>query len=146
MLHFGGADVRAALEGLAAEDGSPHDGIIMEFTNPVTGGPAFPTLAYRAQLLRPGEVTLEYRHTASTLYTVLAGSGSTEVAGTRLEWEPFDIFAIPNHLWRRHVNGDKDQPAILYSVNDAPLLQKIGQYGEQGRTSDGRVGELGGDD
>ena len=141
MFHYQGGDIRRMLDGLADEEGSPHDGIIVEFTNPVTGGPAFPTLGYHAQLLRPGEATLDYRHTASTLYTVIAGNGFTEAGGIRMDWRENDIFIVPNHTWRRHVNQAADG-AVLYSVTDAPLLRSIGQYGEQGKTRDGEVVEL----
>ena len=144
MYHFDGAETRRRLDGLAGEDGSPYDGIIMAFTNPETGGAVFPTLDYRAQLLRPGEETLPYRHTANTLYCVMSGAGYTEVAGRRMSWGENDIFIVPNHLWRRHVNTDTGAAAVLYSVTDAPLFQAIGQYFEQGKTAAGEVVELGG--
>lgn len=144
MFHFNGPDIRRTLDGLAGEEGSPYEGIILEFVNPETAATATATFNYRAQLLRPAEETNEYRHTANTLYTVMAGSGVTEVAGRRLEWGENDIFVIPNHLWRRHINADRDKPAVLYSVTDAPVLRAIGQYREQGRDAKGGVVELGG--
>ena len=70
MIHYRGADVRAALAGLAGETGDPYEGITLRFVNPVTGAPVFPTLAYAAQLLRPGEETRCKRETASTFYVV----------------------------------------------------------------------------
>jgi gentisate 1,2-dioxygenase len=51
------------------------------------------------------------------------------------------MFVAPNFLWRRHVNTGKDD-AVLYSVSEAPLMEKIGQYRAQGRTPDGTVTEL----
>ena len=53
-----------------------------------------------------------------------------------------DIFVVPNHLWRRHVNLDSVENAILYGVTDAPLLQKIGHFRSQGRTQKGDLIEL----
>ena len=48
---------------------------------------------------------------------------------------------VPNFLWRRHVNrGAKD--AVLYTMTDAPLIDKIGQYRAQGRTKRGEVVQL----
>lgn len=142
MHHYSGADIRRRLEVLANEDGDPYEGILFDFTNPVTGGPVFTTLGYSAQLLRPGEATLPKRETASTLYCCLAGRGTTEVAGQRLDWQENDIFVVPNHLWRRHINGDADNPAILYGVTDAPLLEKLGHFRAQGKTRAGDVVEL----
>ena len=45
------------LDSLRKEKGDPHEGIQVDFVNPVTGEPVFPTLNYPAQLLRPGEET-----------------------------------------------------------------------------------------
>ena len=38
-------------------DGSPYDGVIMDYVNPDTGGPVMHTLGATMQLLRPGERT-----------------------------------------------------------------------------------------
>jgi gentisate 1,2-dioxygenase len=138
MFHYDGGATLRALEGLAGEDGSPHDGILMEFTDPVTGGPAFASMGYFAQLLRPGETTLPSRQTASTLYCVIEGEGVTEAGGVKMAWAKNDIFVVPNHLWSHHVNTGAGN-AVLYSVTDAPLLRAIGQYRRQGRTKAGDV-------
>ena len=55
MFHFRGADVCRTLASLRAQAGSPWDGILVEFVNPMNGRSVFPTLTYKAQLLRPGE-------------------------------------------------------------------------------------------
>jgi gentisate 1,2-dioxygenase len=141
MIHYRGADIRKALAGLADEAGDPYEGITLRFVNPANGAPVFPTLAYAAQLLRPGEETRGKRETASTMYTVIEGSGATEIAGRRFDWEKNDIFVVPNFLWRRHVNTGAGD-AVLYSVSDAPLMEKIGQYRAQGRLADGTVENL----
>ncbi|HLK83523.1 MAG TPA: cupin domain-containing protein [Xanthobacteraceae bacterium] len=141
MIHYRGAAIREALAGLAGEAGDPYEGITLAFVNPVNGGPAFPTLAYTAQLLRPGEETRLKRETASTMYVVMEGQGATEIAGRRFDWERNDIFVVPNFLWRRHINTGRDD-AVLYSVSDAPLMEKVGQYRAQGRGRDGAVENL----
>jgi len=141
MFHYRGADVRAALDGLRREAGDPYEGISLRFVNPATGASVFPTLEYRAILLRPGEETRYKRETAGTLNQVIEGSGVTEIAGSRLDWQRNDIFVVPGFTWRRHVNhGSTD--AIIYSVSDKPLLEKIGQYRAQGRLPDDSVAEL----
>jgi gentisate 1,2-dioxygenase len=141
MLHYRGAEIRRALMDLRDESGDAYEGVRLRFVNPATGASVFPTLDYSAQLLRPGEATRFKRETASTLYCAIEGSGTTEVGGTRLEWEENDFFVVPNFLWRRHLNtGSGD--AILYAVSDAPLMDKIAQYRAQGRLPDGTVTEL----
>jgi gentisate 1,2-dioxygenase len=141
VFHYRGADVRATLHGLSKETGDPYEGITLRFVNPATGASVFPTLEYSAQLLRPGEETRFKRETASTFYVVMEGNGFTEIAGQRFDWQRNDILVVPNFLWRRHVNaGGSD--AVLYSVSDMPLMQKIGQYRAQGRAADGSVTDI----
>ncbi len=141
MIHYRGADVRQALDGLRGEAGDPYEGITVNFVNPATGRPVFPTLAYTAQLLRPGEETRFKRETASALYVVLEGQGATEIGGQRFDWAANDIFVVPNFLWRRHINTGRGD-AVIYAVSDQPLLEKIGQYRAQGRLADGKVVQL----
>ena len=141
MFQYRGAEVKKTLDALRNETGDPYEGISLRFVNPATGAPVFPTLDYSAQMLRAGEETRWKRETSNIFYIVLEGSGATEVAGKRFDWERNDIIVVPNFLWRRHMNtGTSD--AILYAVSDAPLFQKIGQYRAQGRKPDGSVEQL----
>ena len=141
MIHYRGADVREALDGLRKEEGDPYEGIQMQFINPVTGGPVGAVLDYAAQLLRPGEETRPKRETCSTFMVVMDGRGYTEVGGHRFEWETNDIVVMPNFLWRRHVNTGKTD-AVLYTVSDASLMRNIGQYRAQGKNRDESVVQL----
>ncbi len=130
-IHYRGKDILAALKALRNETGDPYEGLALDFVNPANGAPLFATLGYGAQLLRPGEETRYKRETCSTVYICMHGRGQTEVAGRIFDWEENDIFIVSNFLWRRHVNkGSAD--AVLYSMSDRPLLEKIGQYRAQG--------------
>ena len=82
MFHYRGADVREALAGLRQEEGDPYEAIALRFINPATGGSVFPTLDYRALMLRPSEATRFKRETASTLYIAIEGRGVTEIGGS----------------------------------------------------------------
>ena len=141
MFHYRGADVREALAGLSREEGDPYEAIALRFVNPATGASVFPTLDYRALMLRPGEATRFKRETASTLYVAIEGQGVTEIAGRSLDWRTNDIFVVPSFAWRRHINQVR-KDAVLYAVSDAPLMEKIGQYRAQGRLPDDAVIEL----
>ena len=141
VFHYRGAAIRDALDALKGEAGDPYEGVSIRFVNPATGAPVFPTMDYAAQLLRPGEETRLKRETATEFYIVLAGEGSTEIGGERFDWQENDLFVVPNFRWRRHIDRGKGD-AVLYSVSDAPLLQKIGQYRAQGRDADGGVVQL----
>lgn len=139
MFVYRWAETRATLDGLRLYDGSPYDGIILEYVNPETGDSALPTMSFYAQLLRPGERTLAHRHTAGTVYCVLEGEGVTEVEGTRLMWSRNDLFVVPGWMWHEHVNLSDKADAVLYSVSDLATLRKLGLYREEGRTAKGEV-------
>ncbi|HEY8578967.1 MAG TPA: cupin domain-containing protein [Beijerinckiaceae bacterium] len=140
-IHFRGADIRAALQALRREDGDAYEGVPLAMVNPVTGGPLFPTIGYGAQMIRAGEETRLKRETATTVYVAMQGRGQTEVAGQVFDWEENDIFVVPNFLWRRH-RAAAGADAILYTMTDAPLVERIGQYRAQGRTAAGEVVQL----
>ena len=141
MIHYRGADVREALDGLRKEEGDPYEGIQMQFVNPANGRPVGMVMDYGAQLLRPGEETRPKRETCNTFMVVMDGKGYTEVGGQRFEWEPNDIVVMPNFLWRRHVNTSS-QDAVLYTVSDASLMRNIGQYRAQGKDGDASIIQL----
>jgi gentisate 1,2-dioxygenase len=141
LIHFRGAKIRETLKALAKEKGDAHEGIQMQFVNPVTGRPVFSTLDYKAQLIRPGEELLPKRETCSTFIVVIAGKGKSEIGGQTFDWQENDIMVVPNFLWRRHINTGKSD-AILYTVSDAALLQNIGQYRAQGKGKNDKVIQL----
>ena len=141
MFHYRGSDIREALAGLRQAEADPYEAIALRFINPATGGSVFPTLDYRALMLRAGEATRFKRETASTLYIAIEGQGVTEIGGKSLDWQTNDIFVVPSFAWRRHLNQSQSD-AVLYAVSDAPLMEKIGQYRAQGRLPDDAVAEL----
>ncbi|MER7752843.1 cupin domain-containing protein [Kitasatospora sp. NPDC097643] len=121
-----------ALRRLArAGEGSPYDGVIMEYTNPVTGGSVMPTMSAHLQLLRPGQATLAHRHTGSVVYTAAQGHGVTVIAGQRFEWRQGDIFVVPAWAWHEHANLDQGEDACLFSFNDFPVMRALGLYREE---------------
>jgi gentisate 1,2-dioxygenase len=138
LIHFRGQNIRNGLKGLSDQKGDAHEGIQMQFVNPVTGKPVFSTLDYKAQLLRPGEELLPKRETCSTFIVVIDGHGRSEIGDQTYDWGPNDILVVPNFLWRRHINtGSSD--AIIYTVSDTALLKNIGQYRAQGKDKAGKV-------
>ena len=130
-------DTLAALDAMAQADaGDAHDGVCLDYTNPLTGGPTMPTINCRAQMLRPGEDTRPHRHSSSTIYHVIEGAGVTTVGadkdgGERLAWGPRDCFFVPSMDWHGFKNNSKTERAILFSVSDRPVLESLGLYREE---------------
>ena len=111
-------------------EGSPYDGVLFNYTNPIDGGPPLPTIGCAAQLLAAGRRTLAHRHTSSAVYHVLAGHGRSVVDGTVLEWGPRDTFAVPGWAAHHH-EAAGDQDALLFSFTDAPVLAALGLLREE---------------
>ncbi len=119
--------------------GSPYDGVALEYVNPVTSGSALATLGCWIQMLRPGERTKRHRHTSSAVYFVVRGEGTTVVGEKVLEWSKHDSLVIPNWAWHEHLNRSKSEAAILFSVNDIPVMNAFGLYREEPENSLHRV-------
>jgi gentisate 1,2-dioxygenase len=133
--------VQEALIGLRSHAGDPYDGLMIEYVNPVTGGPGMPTMSFHMRLLRAQEKTAEHRHTSTTVYCAVEGKGKTWIGGVAFEWERNDVFVIPTWTWHCHESiGAGD--AFLFSVSDEATMRKLGLYREQGRTKDDEVIEV----
>ena len=82
---------------------SEEEGVMLDYVNPLTGGPTLPTIDAHAQLIRPGEHTRAVRDTACRMYHVLDGRGTSIIGGQRLDWEKGDTFCAPTWAWREHL-------------------------------------------
>lgn len=124
---YKGREAFEALEALGEGEHDPHDGITLEYVNPLTGGPTFPTLACRLHLLQAGEHTSRHRHTSNTIYHVIEGAGVTEVDGERLSWAPGDCFTIPVWAWHDH-RVAKGGRAVMFTMSDDPIYKPFALY------------------
>ena len=115
----------------SCSDGSPFDGVLMEYVNPTTNGPVMRTLGASMQLLRPNEHTQAHRHTGSFLYHVAKGRGHSIINGQRYDWQERDIFCVPSWAWHEHVNGSASDDACLFCLSDLPVMRALGLYREQ---------------
>lgn len=111
--------------------GSPYDGVLLEYVNPMTGGPVMPTIGASMQLLRPGEHTKAHRHTGSFIYQVAKGSGYSIIEGRRYDWTERDIFCVPSWAMHEHVNLSSNDDACLFCFNDLPVMRALSLYREE---------------
>jgi gentisate 1,2-dioxygenase len=112
-------------------EGSPFDGVLMNYVNPVTGGPVMQTIGASMQMLRPGETTKAHRHTGSVIYQVAKGQGYSIIGGKRFDWQERDIFCVPSWAWHEHGNTSRSEDACLFSFNDLPVIESLGLYREE---------------
>jgi gentisate 1,2-dioxygenase len=136
LMHFPWTETKPALERYAANGAhSPHDGVIMEYTNPLDGGPVMPTLGCTIQMLRPGERTQPHRHTSSAVYHVVEGQGRTIVGDAAFDWTEKDVFCVPNWAPHAHENTSTTAPAFLFSFTDVPVLRALDLFREEAISS-----------
>ena len=128
---------RELLENLRDGEGSPYDGVMIEYVDPTTGRAPFATMTFFAQMLRPGEKTRASRQNASLIYTVFEGAGHSMVGGKRFDWEPFDTFCVPGGEWVEHVNETPGGDAIFFVSSDEPVLKALHFYVRHGRDENG---------
>ncbi len=130
LWHYKWEQTHAALRNLAETDSSPFDDVAMEFSDPATGGPVLRTLACWIQMIRPNVNTRAHRHTSSAVYQVFRGKGHSVINGQRFDWDEGDFLVVPSWAWHEHAN-DTDQEAILFSIQDIPVMKSLSLYREE---------------
>jgi len=120
-----------ALKAQENEPADPYHGQLLEYVNPLTGGPALPTIKCQIQVLPPGFSGRLHRSTASSIAFVVQGEGRTVFGDKEIAWGKHDTVAIPNWTWHRHVNASSREPAILFTLSDSPILTTLGFYREE---------------
>lgn len=118
-------------------DGSPFDGVIMDYINPLTGGPVMATIGASMQMLRPSEHTKAHRHTGSIIYQCAKGEGYSIINGKRFDWRERDIFCVPSWMFHEHVNGSSSDDACLFSFHDLPVMRALNLYREEALAENG---------
>jgi len=119
---------REALETLKAND-EPHAcwGHKLQYTNPITGDWAIPTMGTFMQLLPAGFAGAPYRSTDSTIYAVVEGQGRCRIADQVLEFGPKDVFVCPSWMPYR-LEADSD--TVMFSYSDRPVQQALDLWRE----------------
>jgi len=137
LLLYSWEQTRQALDALRGQTGSSFDGISLNYRHPLTGGSVLPTMACGIQLLRPDEHTQAHRHTGSAVYHIVQGQGQTIIDGQSFSWRKGDIIALPPWSLHEHINASAKADAVLFSIQDAPVLNALGLYYEEEFTDNG---------
>jgi len=122
------ARTREALQTLCASD-EPHPcwGHKLQYTNPLTGESAIPTMASYMQLLPRGFHGKPYRSTDATVYAVVEGEGRCIVGETTMAFGPKDVFVCPSWISYR-LEADSD--SFMFSYSDRPVQQALDLWRE----------------
>ena len=118
----------ALLEVATVNDLNPFDGIIMQYSNPLTGGHVMQTMGASMQLLPANFKGKAHKHTGSFVYQCAKGFGYSIINGQCFDWKERDIFCVPSWAWHEHHNLSMSEDACLFSFNDLPVMEKLGLY------------------
>ncbi len=107
---------------------NPFDGILMQYSNPLTGGHVMQTMGAAIQLLPAGFKGKAHKHTGSFVYQCAKGKGFTIINGQRFDWKERDIFCVPSWAWHEHHNLSETEDACLFNFNDLPVIEGLGLF------------------
>ena len=105
-----------------------HDGYLMEFTNPLDGGPVMATMSAFARLIPAGFATQPARQSDGMIHVVVEGSGTVTIDGTDFALTPGEIVVVP--AWsERRIAATSD--LVLFSYSDRATQGKLGLWREE---------------
>lgn len=122
-------DSQERLAAMEPSDWDAHEGFVLDYVDPVSGGFTLPTIACRLHGLPAGRRTVRQRETSSRIYYVMRGAGCTVAEEKTLRWGVGDTFVVPSWSWSEHL---ADTGAILFAMSDEPVLQAICLYRREG--------------
>jgi gentisate 1,2-dioxygenase len=59
------------------------------------------------------------------------GEGESIINGVRFSWGQGDVITLPSWALHEHANLSDRDPAILFSIQDRPVLEALGLYREE---------------
>lgn len=132
LFKYSWATVYPALkEALKVNEVNSIDGILLQYSNPLTGGHVMQTMSASMQLLPSGFKGKAHKHTGSFVYQCAKGKGYSIINGQRFDWKERDIFCVPSWAWHEHHNESVTEDACLFSFNDLPVIEKLGLFQEK---------------
>jgi gentisate 1,2-dioxygenase len=122
------ADWRETLNVLRrSEDPHPHDAYLMEFVNPLDGGPVMNTISAFARLVPAGFATRNMRSTDGMIHVVVEGNGVLIIDGTSLQLAAGEIIVSP--AWsERSIVAHTD--LVMFSYSDRATQAKLSLWRE----------------
>jgi gentisate 1,2-dioxygenase len=129
MINYPYDRTRHALEKMrGASEWDPCHGLKMRYVNPESGESAMPTMSTFMQLLPKDFEAQPYQSTDGAIYSVVEGTGTTQVGTETLHWGPRDVFVVPS--WSRH-SHTASEDAVLFSFSDRVAQEKLGLWRER---------------
>ncbi len=132
LIYYPYSKARTLLKDLASQGpADPHEGIVVEYLNPVTCGPTFPSMGTSIRLIEEKSTVEAMHKTENILFITLEGSVTFHLPDDqKFTTEPHDVTAVPS--WVPYsITNSGDTPAVLFSQTDRPVFEALGFYREQ---------------
>jgi gentisate 1,2-dioxygenase len=132
LIYYPYSKSRALLADLADQDaGDPHEGILVEYVNPVTCGPTFPSMGTSIRLIEEKSTVEAMHRTENILFITMEGSVTFHLPNDeKFTTEPHDVTAMPSWV-PYNITNNSNTPAVLFSQTDRPVFEALGFYREQ---------------
>lgn len=122
-MRFTWEDTRAALDAQAACE-TPAQASLFG-TSIELPAPSMPTIGIHVHRMAAGWQGRPYRHTASSIFVVLRGRGSSRVGESIFAWAFGDVIAAPMGVELRHAATEQ---AVIVELTDAKLMRHCAYY------------------
>ena len=131
MLRYPWAEVRAALESLAAEQ-PDLQAIQVAYVNPETGAPAENILGFYALMLKPAQTLPLPVRSPAMVFHMIEGGADVRVNEQRFTLDQADTCCAPGYTPVSLTNRSSDAPTFVFIADETPLHQKLGVYEVRG--------------
>jgi gentisate 1,2-dioxygenase len=105
-----------AVRALQAAPKEPDGSRRARYVNPLSGEPAMSLLDCTLLELERSMPTRAFRSSSSAVCCVVEGSGTSEIGGKTINWEPKDVFTLPHGTWFSH-RAQSDNARIFMASN-----------------------------
>ena len=131
LLYYPYAKVRRKLAASAAAgNGDDSNGVVLDYVNPRTGGPCFPSMGLALRQIPPKSALRPMHRAENVVFIAKEGAPTFTLADRTFEAQPHDVVAIPS--WVPYaIANTHDEPAVLFSQSDRPLFQALDFYREE---------------
>lgn len=92
-----------------------------------SASPVSRTMGAQAERVAVGHASPARRETASSIYHVVKGSGSSTIGDQTIEWNARDTFVVPSWHTFSHLNAGAET-AYLMRYDDLPLMRALDVY------------------
>ncbi|QGA68978.1 cupin domain-containing protein [Sulfolobus sp. E11-6] len=132
LVYYPFEDVINALTILSSrEEMDPYNGYMVEYINPLNGGPLFSSISASMILLPSNKIIKPVRRTENAVFVVFEGNVTINVEDTEpIRSEPHDVIVIPS--WKRYsIENSTNSRALIFKYSDSPLFKFLGVYKEE---------------